>query len=234
MVPAKATDYSYNPGLWGVSIGGKETLRSDGLLPDEAWYGKPREDLSKLELKLAFSAGEMTRLEVGGESISAPVAIIQRLTEIGNALGIGRHYHVGTSVPGKKGRLAYESPAADIIYEAHRTLEKVVLSQAQITGKKPLAEAFGTLIHEAKMFDPYVDDLKAFLTSTQRRVTGVCHIRLVKNAIAAVTVSSPNDLLNYRGSVYGEVSSAYSGADAAGAARLHGYEQQLYRSMSEE
>lgn len=231
-VSAKTTDYSYNPGLWGVSIGGKETLRSDGLLPDDAWYSHPNRSRESTTFEIEFSAGEISQLRVDGEPILDPVRIIQRLTEVGSAFGIGRHYHVGTSIPGKKGRLAYESPAADIIYEAHRALEKVTLSQAQISGKKPLAETLGALIHEAKMFDPFVDDIKALLTSSQRRVTGVCSVRLVQNAIASVTVSSPYDLLAARGSTYGEVSSAYTGADAAGATLLHGYEQQLYHSLS--
>jgi argininosuccinate synthase len=232
-VPARTTEYSYNPGLWGVSIGGKETLRSDGLIPESVWYSHPDNKLEEILCQLSFQQGELARLVVANESITNPIAIIQRLTQLGNSMRIGRHYHVGTSIPGKKGRLAYESPAADIIYEAHRTLEKSVLSQAQITGKKPLAEAFGTLIHEAKMFDPYVDDLKTFLGSTQRRVTGTCAVRLVRNAIASVIVTSDFDLLAARGSTYGEISSAYSGADAAGSALLHGYEQYLYRSISE-
>ena len=230
-VSAKATDYSYNPGLWGVSIGGKETLRSDGLLPDEAWYTQPDQQQGSASFAIEFTQGELSRLRVGADNITDPVRIIQKLTEAGNAFGIGRHYHVGTSIPGKKGRLAYESPAADIIYEAHRALEKTTLSQAQISGKKPLAETLGALIHEAKMFDPFVDDIKALLTSSQRRVTGSCTVRLIPNAIASVTVSSPYDLLAARGSTYGEVSSAYSGADAAGATLLHGYEQQLYHSL---
>lgn len=230
-VSAKATDYSYNPGLWGVSIGGKETLRSDGLLPDDAWYGRPDKQRTSGSLEIEFNRGELSRLRIGEEALTDPVMIIQRLAEVGSAFGIGRHYHVGTSIPGKKGRLAYESPAADIIYEAHRALEKITLSQAQISGKKPLAEALGMLIHEAKMFDPFVDDIKALLISSQRRVTGVCTVRLVQNAISAVTVASHYDLLTARGSTYGEVSSAYSGADAAGATLLHGYEQRLYHSF---
>ena len=230
-VSAKTTDYSYNPGLWGVSIGGKETLRADGLLPDDAWYARPSKDLKEASFQLEFVRGELAKLSIQTETISNPVSIIQRLTEIGHAFGIGRHYHVGTSIPGKKGRLAYESPAADIIYEAHRALERITLTQAQIVGKKPLAEALGAHFHEARMFDPVVDDIKAFLTSSQRRVTGSCTVRLVQNAISSVTASSPYDLLAARGSTYGEVSSAYSGADAAGATRLHGYEQQLYHSI---
>lgn len=230
-IPPKTTDYSYNPGLWGVSIGGKETLSSDGLLPEYAWYSQPDPEAKEQEFTLSFENGELSSLVVEGQVTTDAVAMIQKLSSLGSKFGIGRHYHVGTSIPGKKGRLAYESPAADIIYEAHRTLEKVTLSQAQITGKKSLADALGAMIHEAKMFDPYVEDLKAFLKSTQRRVTGSCAVKLIPNAIAAVRVRSPFDLLAAKGSTYGELSSAYSGTDAAGSALLHGYEQRLYHSV---
>jgi argininosuccinate synthase len=231
-VPTKASEYSYNPGLWGVSIGGKETLLSDGLLPEDAWHSKPQSSVQEKDIILTFDRGELTSLVVDEVETRDPVTIIQKLGELGSLFGIGRHYHIGTSIPGKKGRLAYESPAADIIYEAHRTLEKVTLSQAQISGKKPLAETFGAMVHEAKMFDPYLDDIRAFLQSTQRRVTGSCTVRLVPHAIASVRVKSPYDLLTAQGSTYGEVSSSYSGADAAGSALLHGYEQRLYHSVN--
>ncbi|NDC37564.1 MAG: argininosuccinate synthase [Proteobacteria bacterium] len=229
-VTEKTTSYSYNPGLWGVSIGGKETLTPEGLIPDDAWYSKPDPQAQNIELTLAFEHGEVAELQCGNEKITNPIDIIRKITQLGNGFGIGRHYHVGTSVPGKKGRLAYESPAADIIYEAHRTLEKIVLTQFQITGKKQVAEAFGQLVHEAKVFDPYLEDLKAFLHSSQRRVTGVCKLMLTQNAIKSVIASSPFNLLAVKGSTYGEVSDAYSGADAAGHALLHGYEQKLYHS----
>jgi argininosuccinate synthase len=231
-VPEKTSTYSYNPGLWGVSIGGAETLTSEGLIPDDAWYSQPDPKMKDGTVLISFTKGEVTKLEFEGQTLTDPVDIIRRLAKIGNSYGIGRHYHVGTSIPGKKGRLAYESPAADILYEAHRTLEKVVLSQAQVTGKKPLSESFGQLVHEAKMFDPYLLDLKAFLESTQRRVTGTCRVRLAPGMIKAVTVSSPFDLLSIKDSTYGESSNAYSGADAAGAVLLHGFEQKLYHSLT--
>ena len=231
-VTEKTTSYSYNPGLWGVSIGGKETLTSDGLIPDDAWYSQPDSQAKEGVLSLSFTEGLLTKLDYQGQVLSEPVGMLRRLAEIGNGLGLGRHYHVGTSVPGKKGRLAYESPAADIVYEAHRTLEKITLSQAQITGKKPMAEMFGQMVHEAKMFDPYLNDIKVFLKSTQRRVTGTCRVVLAPGQIKAVTAQSPYDLLAIKGSTYGEVSSAYSGADAAGSALLHGYEQRLYHSLA--
>jgi len=105
------------------------------------------------------------------------------------------------------------------------------MTQHQITGKKQIAETYGILLHEAKMYDPYMDDLKAFLVSSQRRVTGTCRVILVPGMIKAVTVKSPYNLLEVNGAVYGEHSDAYTGADAAGSALLHGFEQRLYHSL---
>lgn len=230
-VHAKNTNYSYNVGLWGVSIGGKETLTSEGLIPNNVWYSQPDSAAAPTTIEISFTQGKLTGLKAGGETLTEPVAIIRRLTELGNAFGLGRHYHVGTSIPGKKGRLAYESPAADLIYEAHRTLEKHVLTQAQIGAKKPLAEELGRLIHEAKVFEPLLEDIKAFLKSTQRRVTGTATVHLGGGRIAAVTIESPFDLLGAAGATYGEMADAYTGENAAGAAKLHGFEQALYASL---
>ena len=230
-VEEKTTNYSYNVGLWGVSIGGKETLTSDGLIPDSVWWSQPEPDLEEAELTVTFERGEPVALSSSLGSASGPVGVIQKAAEIGNRLGIGRHYHIGTSVPGKKGRLAYESPAADILYEAHRMLERLVMTGLQLSGKKPLAEEFGRLVHEAKLFDPYFDDIKAYLTSSQGRVSGEVRVLLGRGYIKAVTATSPYDLLSLKGATYGEQSDAYSGADAAGAAKLHAFEQKLYHSL---
>ncbi len=231
-VHAKTTNYSYNVGLWGVSIGGKETLTSSGLIPDEVWYSQADSNAQPCSIKVAFEQGELVALSTQARSLTDPVEIIKELALIGNAYGLGRHYHVGTSIPGKKGRLAYESPAADLIYAAHSTLEKHVLTQAQIAAKKPLAEELGRLIHEAKIFEPLLNDIKAFLKSSQARVTGTVTLHLVPGRITAVTVKSPFDLLEVAGATYGEVADAYSGQDAAGATRLHGFEQALYASLA--
>lgn len=229
-VSAKS-DYSYNVGLWGVSIGGRETLTPDGLIPEEAWYTPLDTSITSRTAEITFEKGEPVTMVLDGQTIDGPLPIIQTLADIAAPMGIGRHYHVGTSIPGKKGRLAYESPAADVLYEAHRMLEKHTLTQGQISFKKHVAEEFGKLVHEAKFLDPLIDDLRVFLKSSQERVSGVCTVTLLPGRVASVSVKSPNDLLNIKGSVYGEHSDAYSGADAAGSSLLHSYEQILYHRV---
>ncbi len=227
-VPSKSK-YSYNVGLWGVSIGGEETHDSWSLIPEDVWYSQPQET-GKCEIEINFEQGQPQRLTVADDVFEGPVAIIKSLTEIGNRYGIGRHYYTGTSIPGKKGRLAYESPAADILYAAHRCLEQITLSSSQIFGKQSLANDFGRLVHEAKMFDPYLEDLKAFLQSTQRRVTGRVSVALERGKIGHVRADSPHNLLTAEGARYGEVSEFYSGTDAEGAAKLHSFEQCVWKS----
>jgi argininosuccinate synthase len=227
-VSARA-DYSYNVGLWGTSIGGRETLVANGILPESAWYTPLDESVRERELVLTFEQGQPIALDCNGRTYAGPLDVIRAVSAIAAPMGIGRHYHVGTSVPGKKGRLGYESPAADVIYAAHRTLESLTLSQAQIFFKKMVADEFGRLIHEARFFDPLIDDLKACLETSQRYVTGTCTIRLQPGRVSSVAVKSPYDLLSVEGSQYGETADAYTGQDAAGSSLLHAYEQILYR-----
>ena len=227
--------YSYNAGLWGVSIGGDETHTAQGLIPEEAWYSQPdtaRQGELGDTIEIAFEKGEPVALKTKEGNVTGALDVIRKLGEIGSAYGIGRHYHVGTSIPGKKGRIAYESPAADILYEAHRTIEKHVMTQTQISFKKNVADEFGRLIHEAYFFDPLLDDLKAYLAQSQSRVSGVTTVHLKPSVIAAVTVDTPYDLLAGSGSVYGEFSDAYDARDAEGSAKIHGYEQAIYQSLN--
>lgn len=229
-VPEKAA-YSYNVGLWGLSIGGKETHTSKDLIPEHAWYSQIDESLSEAVVEITFEQGEPVKLYYNNKQIDGALDVIRTLAKLGGKLGIGRHYHVGTSIPGKKGRIAYESPAADILYEAHRMLEKHTLTQAQIFHKQGIANEFGKLIHEAYFFDPLIDNLRAYLASSQARVSGVCRVHLKPGQVASVTVDSKNDLLGAGGSVYGETADFYSPQDAEGSAKIHAYEQVIYHSV---
>jgi argininosuccinate synthase len=230
-VPQKNSSYSYNVGLWGVSIGGKETHVSTELIPEDAWYSKPDRSLQNGSVEITFKSGEPIKVASQFGEASGPVESIKALTRFGNSFAIGRRYHIGTSIPGKKGRLAYEAPAAEIIYEAHRTLEKLVLSQSQIHTKQFIANEVGKAIHEARAFDPHLDDLYAYLVSSQRAVDGVCKVNVRQGFIESVTADSPNNLLAAKGALYGEVSNLYSPQQAEGAARLHGIEQMLCYQM---
>ena len=230
-VGSKNSSYSYNVGLWGVSIGGKETHTSTDLIPDDAWHSKPDASKIETEFTISFKCGEPVSVQSPFGTAAGPVESIRLLTTLGNAFSVGRRYHVGTSIPGKKGRLAYEAPAAEILYEAHRTLEKLVLSQAQIQTKQFIANEVGKMIHEACSFDPHLQDLQAYLASSQRRVTGDCTVTVRQGYIKSVTANSPFNLLAVKGAVYGESSDLYTPAQVEGATRLHAVEQMIYRQL---
>jgi argininosuccinate synthase len=223
--------YSYNVGLWGVSIGGKETHTAEGLIPEDAWYSQIDPSCAEKIIEIEFDKGEPVSAVIDGETIRGAISVIQKIAAVAGRMGIGRHYHVGTSIPGKKGRVAYESPAADVLYEAHATLEKLTLTQEQIFFKKLVGNELGRLIHEAKFFDPLIDDLRAYLESSQERVSGTCKVHLKPGRIDAVTVSTPYDLLSAAGSVYGEFADFYTAMDALGSSKINAYEQVIYRGV---
>lgn len=228
---SEKTAYSYNVGLWGLSIGGKETHTAEGLLPEDAWYSQVDPARTHETVEIDFEQGQPVKLRHDGREEKGPIAVISTLARLAGSMGIGRHYHVGTSIPGKKGRIAYESPAADVLYEAHIALEKLTLTQSQIFFKKQVGTEFGRLIHEAKFFDPFIDDLRAYLASSQARVTGTCTVYLKPGRVDAVTVKTPYDLLSAAGSLYGEYADFYDANDARGSAKINAYEQVIYHGL---
>lgn len=219
---------SYKVSLWGNWIGGKKMHSASALLAEEDWLTKADPDIGSGTVELSFEQGEITSARSPWGNANDVIDILELIGHIGSKFGIGRHYHVDTGIPGRKGRFAYESPVADILYEAHRALERITLSESQISGKRAISEEFGRLVHGARYFDPYFDDLKAFLAHTQKRVTGDCLVHLGNGTIKAVTVKSPFDLLSAGGELVFNPSEG-----SRGASLLHGLEQLLYRSLKE-
>ena len=177
-LPAQGSAYSINRGLWGITIGGQETLTSQESLPESAWvlsanaFDKPQQPSEHV---LTFEKGVPVALD--GEALS-PVDLIEKLEAIAGPYGIGRGIHLGDTVLGTKGRVAFEAPAAEILIIAHRELEKLVLSAQQSRVKDALAASYGDLIHEGKQLDLACQDIEALFDSSQRRVTGTVNITL--------------------------------------------------------
>ncbi|MYJ94360.1 MAG: argininosuccinate synthase, partial [Proteobacteria bacterium] len=177
-LPAAGSAYSINRGLWGVTIGGTETLDSAGSIPESAWVlsrGALDEPAPARELSVEFRQG--VPVAVDGERLD-PVSLIERLEQAGSAFGIGRGIHLGDTILGTKGRVAFEAPAADILLTAHRELEKLTLSALQQRIKEQVSLAYGDFIHEGKQLDPVCRDIEALLASSQARVTGSVHCLL--------------------------------------------------------
>ena len=225
-VEAKTTDYSVNAGLWGTTIGGKETHRPDGVLPEEAWVDTVAPEAAPDDARpLAISWERGVPVGLDGEAME-PVALVEALNALGAAHGVGRGVHVGDTILGIKGRVAFEAPAAAILLDAHLELEKVVLTHLQLTHKAGLGDLYGRLVHEGLFFDPLARDLEAFLDSTQQRVTGTTTTHLYKGTARVLGAASPFSLFD-AGARYGEDSALWDGRDAEGFARIYGLQARL-------
>ena len=219
-LPAQGSAYSINRGLWGVTIGGRETLTSAATIPEQAWVlsaGAFENPEPSSTHTLAFEAGVPAALD--GESLS-PVELIEALEALAGRYGIGRGIHLGDTVLGTKGRVAFEAPAAVTLIAAHRELEKLVLSAQQSRMKDAVAAVYGDLVHEGKQLDLVCADIEALLASSQRRVTGTVTIALKPGNLFIEGVESPHSLLAATRGVYGEATGEWTPADALGYARI--------------
>jgi len=219
-IPPFGAAYSVNRGLWGVTIGGQETLSSGGSIPDSAWvlsrdaFTKPR---APERHTLAFESGRPTALD--GERL-APVALIEALEALTAPFGIGRGIHLGDTIIGTKGRVAFEAPAAETLLTAHRELEKLVLTARQQRIKESVAMPYGDLVHEGQLLDPVCRDIEALLLSSQVRVTGEVHLLLRPGSLFIEGVDSPYSLMSASKGVYGEAVGEWSPADALGFSKI--------------
>jgi argininosuccinate synthase len=219
-VPPGGAKYSINRGLWGVTIGGQETLTSIGSIPDEAWI-LTRHAFAQLRAAerhvLGFRHGRPVALDGKADS---PVAIIEALEALAAPFGIGRGIHLGDTIIGTKGRVAFEAPAAEVLLAAHRELEKLVLTGRQQRVKELVAQPYGDLVHEGQLLDPVCRDIEALLESSQQRVSGAVHVRLQTGSAFIEGVESPFSLMAASKGVYGEAAGEWSAADALGFSRI--------------
>ena len=190
-VPTRGSAYSTNRGLWGVTIGGTETLDSKGSIPESAWV---------------LSAGALDKP--------------RPFEEIGARFGIGRGIHLGDTIIGTKGRVAFEAPAADILITAHRELEKLTLTLTQAQVKEPVSQIYGQFIHEGKQLDPACRDIEALFLSSQTRVTGKVRVQLRPGSLFVLGVTSPHSLMAVSRGKYGEAAGEWTPADAYGFSKI--------------
>jgi len=214
-VSAARKDYSINQGLWGVTIGGKETHDPWQSIPDHIW--PTTVDPSKApeggeDVVIAFERG----LPVGG------LGAVEQIDRLGALHGVGRGYHLGDTILGIKGRIAFEAPAAEILLAAHRELEKLVLTRLQLATKEGLAQQYGALLHEGQYFDPIMRDLEAFLDSSQQRVTGEVRVHLERGRVEVRGVRSRWSMMDEKVGKYGEDNALWTGQDARGFATIYG------------
>ena len=219
-VPASGGRYSINRGLWGVTIGGRETLSSSGSLPEDAWlltrdaFAHPRAEERHV---LGFRQGRPVTLD---GRCASPVELIEALEALAAPFGIGRGIHLGDTIIGTKGRVAFEAPAAEVLLAAHRELEKLTLSARQQRIKEQLAQPYGDLVHEGQLLDPVCRDIEALFLSSQQRVTGEVKLLMRTGALFIEGVESPYSLMAASKGVYGEAAGEWSARDALGFSRI--------------
>ena len=219
-VPPFGAAYSVNRGLWGVTIGGKETLTSSDSIPDHAWvlsadaFSSPRPAARHV---VGFEQGVPCSLD--GEALD-PVSLIEKLEALAAPYGIGRGIHLGDTVIGTKGRVAFEAPAAEVLLTAHRELEKLTLTGRQQRIKEMVAQPYGDLVHEGQHLDPVCRDIEALLVSSQARVTGNVKLLFRPGHAFVEGVESPYSLMKASKGVYGEAAGEWSAQDALGYSKM--------------
>lgn len=214
--------YSINRGLWGTTIGGAETHVTDQTLPEHAYPDTISPEAAPAEgvtCTITFEQGIPVALN---NDALDPVTLIERLTTLGAAHGVGRGMHVGDTILGIKGRVGFEAPAAAILIPAHRELEKLVLTRWQRYQKDHLGDFYGMLLHEGQYFDPVMRDVEAFLNSSQEVVTGTVTVRLHRGRIDVVGGQSPFSMFNTGVATYGETNRLWDGRDAQGFTQIYG------------
>lgn len=226
---AEKARYSINKGIWGTSVGGKETLTSNQTLPEEAWPTQVSETEER-DIELSFERGELVSLD--GQKYT-PVKAIQKLQEIAQAYGIGRDIHVGDTIIGIKGRVGFEAAAPMIIIKAHHMLEKHTLTKWQLSWKDQLASFYGNWLHEGQFHDPVMRDIEAFLSNTQETVTGKVFVKLHPYRFQIIGIESEHDLMSNKFGSYGEMNNSWSGEDVKGFSKIFGNQTMIWHRVND-
>ena len=222
-------EYSINKGLWGTSIGGKETLKSELTLPEHAYPSQITKS-GEETLKLTFAKGEISA--VNGVEYADKVEAVRAVEAIGSAYGIGRDMHIGDTIIGIKGRVGFEAAGPMLIIAAHKMLEKHTLTKWQQYWKDQIGTWYGMFLHEAQYLDPVMRDMEAFLESTQQNVDGTIEITLRPYSYTLVGVESPFDLMKTDFGEYGEVNKAWSADDVKGFTKIMSNSMKIYYNKS--
>jgi argininosuccinate synthase len=216
-IDAAKAQYSINQGIWGTSVGGKETLTSHQGLPESAYPTQLTKEGTE-NITITFEKGEPVALN--GVRYEHPTQLINSLEALAGPYAIGRDIHVGDTIIGIKGRVGFEAAAPLIIIKAHHLLEKHTLTKQQLIWKDMLSQPYGNFLHEGLFYEPVMRDIEAFLSSTQGHVSGDVIVQLLPYRFITVGIQSPYDLMQSKFGSYGEMNNAWSGEDVKGFAKI--------------
>ena len=231
-VPPTGSAYSINRGLWGTTIGGRETLDSRESIPEEAWVltrGAFDNPAPSTRHTLAFTRGVPTAFD---GKVLDPVPLIEAVETAARIHGIGRGIHLGDTVLGTKGRVAFEAPAPEVLLTAHRELEKLTLTLRQSRIKETVSGVYGDRVHEGQHLDPVCRDIEALLLSSQRNVTGTVHLLFRTGGLFVEGVTSPHSLMAASSGTYGEATGEWTAEDARGFSRMVSLATRLHARAS--
>lgn len=220
--------YSINKGLWGTSVGGKETLSSNGMIPEEAWPTQLSSNEPR-QVTLHFENGNL--LGINEKEFEHPVEAIQYLQSLAGPYAIGRDVHVGDTIIGIKGRVGFEAAAPMVIIKSHHALEKHVLTKWQLNIKNQLSEFYGNWLHEGQVLDPVMRDIEAFFQSSQQHVTGDVFVQLMPYRFQVTGIESRYDLMSSKFGKYGEMNTGWSGDDVRGFSKIFGNQTAIYHAV---
>lgn len=223
------SQYSINKGLWGTSVGGKETLTSNLSLPETA-YPTQISKTEPEELSITFEKGEITA--VNGEKFLKPIQAIQKIQEIAQPFGIGRDTHVGDTIIGIKGRVSFEAAAPLIILKAHHLLEKHTLTKSQLLLKDQLSLTYGNYLHDGSVLDPVMKDIETLFENSQKTVNGTVKVLLKPYHFSLIGVESPNDLMSSEFGTYGEMNKNWTEADVKGFSKIYSNALSIYHQVN--
>jgi argininosuccinate synthase len=223
--------YSINKGIWGTSVGGRETLHSKDYLPEEAFPTQLSKQ-GKKQLTLRFNKGEL--VAINGKEFKTPVQAIQELTVLAAPYAIGRDIHVGDTIIGIKGRVGFEAAAPLIIIKAHHLLEKHTLTKWQLYWKDQLSTWYGNWLHEGQFLDPVMRNIEGFLEDTQKNVSGDVFVTLQPYNFLVTGIESKYDLMSAKFGSYGEMNNGWTGDDVRGFAKIFGNQTAIYHQITNE
>jgi argininosuccinate synthase len=222
--------YSINVGIWGTSVGGKETLTSNQYLPESAFPTQVTKTESE-EIELTFDKGQL--VGINGKTMKS-VDAIQLLQTIVAPYGIGRDIHVGDTIIGIKGRVGFEAAAPMVIIKAHHTLEKHTLTKWQMYWKEQIANWYGSFVHEGQFLEPVMRNMEGFLESTQEFVSGKVKVFVAPYRFHVIGIESTHDLMSSKFGKYGEMNNAWTGDDVKGFSKIFGNQTMIYHRVNEE
>ncbi len=220
-IPHLSDPYSIDQNIWGRSIECGPLENAEQEPPEEIYTltVSPQEAPDKPDyITIQFQGGVPAALN--GNKMD-PVLLIEELNIIAGKHGIGRVDHIEDRIVGIKSREIYESPAAEVLIEAHKDLEKIILTRHELEFKKPIDEKWTWLVYTGLWIDPLREALEAFINKTQERVYGEVRMKLYKGHCSVVGRSSPMSLYDKKLATY-EFETSFNQAYAEGFIELWG------------